>query len=260
MNESQNKEKKEIKIKKKWIFLFLVFLLLGLFLLNKFFGIGNILRGGISEKLHERNGAEIIEIKKKETEKKASITEEETLDTEKGIETKTVDETEVIETEEDADVELDVTIKKSETLRKEEEMEGYSVHQISFGNSVVVNNNEIAGVDLKINSIKSEVMESLSGEGVNAMITWVTTKSSISELVYSKKDGGGRGSVSEKSYGISHAVFVEGLDEDEDYVFNIKVKSKNNEIVESGFISFRTELENVFVSTVKNAFRSLFGF
>jgi hypothetical protein len=265
MNDAENRQKTKKKRSKKEIFLFLLFLLLlclWLFL-DRFFGVGTLVREGISERLRDRNGAEIIEIEKKGTEKGVTELEEGVSELEEAEESEDVDleEEEVIDEILEEEVELDITITTSETKRKEDEMDGYQVHQIAFGSSMVVGDDEIEGVELEIGSVDNEVVESLDGEGVNAIITWTTSKNAICDLNYSKKDGSGGFVMNENKYGISHAMFAQDFEEGESYVFNIKCKSKNGQEKETGFVEFEAEVEGEpFFESVGNVFRSLFGF
>lgn len=259
-NENEKKSKKKIIL---ILLLLILLLLLGLFFLNRFFGVGDSLKDGIYNRIRGLNGAEVSEVEKRDKQRDKGVSEE-ISEAEKtkqeDAEKKGEDGDVTKDISGERELEMDVTIEKRDEQRDIDD-DGFSVHQISFGNSVVVENDDIVGTDLKIESVSVEIVESLDGEGVNAIVTWTTTKNSISELSYSKKDGSDSDTIREKSYGVSHAMFIEDLEEGEKYILNIKVRSKNNQTAESGYVSFDSELEGEsFLESMGDKIKDLFGF
>jgi hypothetical protein len=103
--------------------------------------------------------------------------------------------------------------------------ENYKVEQISFGGANIT----LANMDnepLDIYDIKSETFNSKDGKQAQLLISWKTSKLSISEISYSKEGSENIKTLQEKYYGFNHNAVLAKLDMASTYNYEVKTKDR----------------------------------
>jgi hypothetical protein len=137
--------------------------------------------------------------------------------------------------------------------------ENYKIEQVSFGGSNIT----LANMDnepLEIYDIKSESFNSKDGKQSQLLISWKTSKLSISEINYSRDGNENAKTLQEKYYGFSHNAVLAKLDMAATYNYEIKTRDRwGNEIPSGKFRAYTgSKIISVFDLIIK-ALSDIFG-
>lgn len=137
--------------------------------------------------------------------------------------------------------------------------ENYKMQQVSFGGANIT----LANMDnapLEIYDIKSETFNSKDGKQAQLLISWKTSKLSISEIDYSKDGSENSKTLQEKYYGFNHNAVLAKLDMATTYNYEIKTRDRwGNEIPSGKFRAYTgSKIISVFDLIIK-AINDTFG-
>ena len=103
--------------------------------------------------------------------------------------------------------------------------ENFKIKQLAFGADVVVANSGDEG-SLEVSDIRSESFMSNKKDEVRLIISWKTSKLAMSSVEYAKNTGQSPKIIKEDSYGFTHSVSIDGLEQSTPYVYKIKCRDR----------------------------------
>jgi hypothetical protein len=117
--------------------------------------------------------------------------------------------------------------------------ENFRLREISFG-GVLLASADGENLPLEISDMKTKTFMSKDGTEAQALISWQTNKSAVSEITYGRIDSQLRKTMQEESFGFNHAVALAKLDLGATYVFEVTARDKWDRTVLSDKFSVYT--------------------
>jgi hypothetical protein len=117
--------------------------------------------------------------------------------------------------------------------------ENFRLREISFG-GVLLASAEGENLPLEISEMKTKTFMSRDGKEAQALITWKTNKSSVSEITYGRIDSQLKKTMQEEYFGFNHSVALASLDLGATYVFEVTARDKWDRTVLSDKFSVYT--------------------
>jgi len=137
--------------------------------------------------------------------------------------------------------------------------ENFRMKEISFG-GVLLASADGENLPLEISDMKTKTFMSRDGQEAQALITWRTNKSAVSEITYGRIDSQMKKNMQEEYFGFNHGVALPKLDLGSTYVFEVKARDKWDRTVLSQKFSIYTgsKVVSVFDLIIK-AINETFG-
>lgn len=117
--------------------------------------------------------------------------------------------------------------------------ENFRLREISFG-GVLLASAEGENLPLEISEMKTKTFMSRDGKEAQALITWKTNKSSVSEITYGRINSQLKKTMQEEYFGFNHSIALANLDLDATYVFEVTARDKWDRTVLSDKFSVYT--------------------
>lgn len=137
--------------------------------------------------------------------------------------------------------------------------ENYKIDSINLGGGMAVLSNG-ENLPLKINNIKSESFVDNKKNEVYLVVSWITNKTAISQLSYSKNNGQNSKTAKEDSYGFNHSVVLSGLESGASYVYQVKCTDQWGNSQTSNYFGIYTASKPVSIfDLISNALGETFG-
>jgi len=140
-----------------------------------------------------------------------------------------------------------------------------AVAEISGG--AIADNSVLEIYDIKSESFIDKKSQSLSGtiqneenSEVKLLVSWKTNKLALSQLTYSKSDGGDPKSIKEQGYGFNHTAVIPELEPRTSYTYSIKTRDQaGNEKISDYFGIYTPSIPTSVFNLITNAMDDVFG-
>lgn len=138
--------------------------------------------------------------------------------------------------------------------------ENYRVGQIVLGGDVGLLSPGDEYAELLIDEIRGEALGSKDQDEGRALITWKTSKMTISTLRYSKTSGGSEKVFEEEGFGMLHSVVLSNLDLSSSYLYTITARDRygNEKISEAHAVYTGSKTVSLF-ELIVGALQDVFG-
>lgn len=139
------------------------------------------------------------------------------------------------------------------------ESENYKIREISVGGGLVVLAAETETLPIEVYDVKTETLFSRDQKETKLLVSWKTNKPARSDVKYAKS-GGDKKTLKENSYGFSHALVLNDLEQSARYSFNVEAVDRGgNKAVSNEFVVFTgTKVESVF-EMISSEIDAMFG-
>lgn len=138
--------------------------------------------------------------------------------------------------------------------------ENYHIKDIAIGGGTIVITGETENLPIAIRDVRTETMLSKDGKEMKLLISWKTNKLSRSNVKYVKDGTSAEKFIREDSFGFSHALVMNKLEQATRYSFTVEASDRQGNKIESDTFAAYTGIkpESVF-ELISREISKMFG-